>query len=1328
MATASSTARPHARKSAGAFCRRAAAALVTAALLTAGSARAQVISVVPSSATQDANGVIAFSVNVDSVPAPGLTSFAVTLSFSGTVTLVDGAATVAKDADAIVCSAGLVSGAASTTDLGADYQVSSGLGELFLASQGTGSILTVGNGILSPTSAGFVFGVGGATTPQTGGGALIQIRCFAGSNVPGGASVTVTPGPYGAETAALFLDGQGDGVGSTFVAGTIGTSVPGNINPIANSDSATTPEDMPVSIDVLANDTDADAGDVLTIANVGVPAHGTAQIVSGQVLYTPTANYFGPDSFTYTATDGQASSSALVTVSVTPVPDPPTIVADTATTAEDEAVSIDVLANDSDVDGDTLTIMSVTSPAHGTAQIVSGQVLYTPTENHFGPDSFSYTANDGTGNMASANVAVTVTPVPDPPTIVADTATTAEDDAVSIDVLANDSDVDGDTLTIMSVTSPAHGTAQIVSGQVLYTPTENYFGPDSFSYTANDGTGNMASANVAVTVTPVPDPPTIVADTATTGENVAVTIDVLANDSDVDGDTLTIMSVTSPAHGTAQIVSGQVLYTPAQDYSGPDSFSYTANDGTGNMASANVAVTVVGGAHAPMLAMIGDVTVDEGQSIVVNLSATDTDGDGLSFSTLNLPAFGALADNGNGSGTLTFTPGFNDSNNYMVTVIVTDNSAGALGAQRQFQVTVNNVNRAPQVAAIPPQQIDEASGPVTFDVSATDPDGDTLTLSATNLPSFVTFDDNGGGSGTFTFAPGFEDAGGYTITVHAADALVSDGADLVLTVNQVNRVPELAAIGPQQTQEGVLLTFDLSATDPDAEDTLSFQVSNLPTGATFTDDGDGTAHFSWEPMTGQGGNYNVIVTVFDDGVPVMFASQEVLVTVGTINRPPAFDALGPQQVNVGTPLQFQVHASDPDGDTLTLDHSPLPTGATFTDEGGGVGTFSWTPAAGQEGNYPITFTASDNGTPQLGDTLEVTVTVGTVNRPPVIGPLGAQMGVEGQNLSFQVSAPDPDGDAVTFYITGLPPGANFSHDGAGTAQFSWTPGYVESGVYPLIIEAQDDRNPPLSASVDVSVSIGNVNRPPILATIGPQQATVGTELQFSMHASDLDGDGLAFGAMSSSPDLSTATIDDNANGTATFRWTPSNNGTFEVTVQVADNGLPNMTDQEVVTIQVGPAGSPPSAPIGLSGRARGLGVSLRWSGSPTADSFTVYRKLNGEASFTSVGTTSAYGFNDTVPSSRGDGELLRAGKQRQRIRRLGSDHGLGPVAAAEARPIAGRRKVWAEHVGRYAKHGLEKQVGSRAIAPRIGTPSHRRCRPCRRDPLGRRRQRGHRHP
>ena len=266
------------------------------------------------------------------------------------------------------------------------------------------------------------------------------------------------------------------------------------------------------------------------------------------MTYAPAPDYNGLDSFSYTVIDGQGgAATATVSVTITSVNDAPVAKDDAATTAEDTAATIAVLANDSDADGGTLSVASVTMPAHGTATINGdGTVTYAPAPDYNGLDSFSYTVIDGQGGAATATVSVTITSVNDAPVAKDDAATTAEDTAATIAVLANDSDADGGTLSVASVTMPAHGTATINGdGTVTYAPAPDYNGLDSFSYTVIDGQGGAATATVSVTITSVNDAPVAKDDAATTAEDTAATIAVLANDSDADGGTLSVASVTT---------------------------------------------------------------------------------------------------------------------------------------------------------------------------------------------------------------------------------------------------------------------------------------------------------------------------------------------------------------------------------------------------------------------------------------------------------------------------------------------------------------------------------------------------------------------------------------------------------------------------------------------------------------------------------------------------------------------------------------------------------------------------------------------------------------
>src|SRR5206468_2944077 len=245
------------------------------------------------------------------------------------------------------------------------------------------------------------------------------------------------------------------------------------------------------------------------------------------------------------ANDGQADSGiATVSITITDVNDAPVAVDDSFTTAEDTTLNVvapGVLSNDSDVDEDGSRAGRVSSPTHGSLTLNSdGNFSYVPAANYLGSDSFTYKANDGQADSGIATVSITITGVNDAPVAVNDSFTTAEDSALNVvasGVLSNDSDVDGDTLSAVLVSGPAHGSLTLNSdGSFSYVTPALHHAIPSFTYKANDGQADSAIATVSITITGVNDAPVAADDSASTPEDIAVTIAPLANDSDVDGD------------------------------------------------------------------------------------------------------------------------------------------------------------------------------------------------------------------------------------------------------------------------------------------------------------------------------------------------------------------------------------------------------------------------------------------------------------------------------------------------------------------------------------------------------------------------------------------------------------------------------------------------------------------------------------------------------------------------------------------------------------------------------------------------------------------------
>lgn len=331
---------------------------------------------------------------------------------------------------------------------------------------------------------------------------------------------------------------------------------------------------------------------------------------------------------------------------------------DTATVDEDGSVDINVLGNDSDPDGDDLTVTEATSP-DGTVTInADGTITFEPNDNFNGETTITYTVDDGNGGTDTAIVTVTVNPVNDAPDAVNDSDVTDEDTAVTVDLLANDTDVDGDTLTVTGATVPAEQGTLVDNGDgtVTFTPAPDFNGDATISYEISDGNGGTDSAVHVITVEGVQDAPDANDDTAETDEDTPVTIDVLDNDSDPDGDPLTVTEATSP-NGTVEInPDGTITFTPDENFNGETTISYTVTDPDGNEDTATVTVTVASVNDAPDAVNDSDTTAYN-TAVTVDLLANDfdVDGDDIFVVDATVPADqGTLVNNGDG--TVTFTP------------------------------------------------------------------------------------------------------------------------------------------------------------------------------------------------------------------------------------------------------------------------------------------------------------------------------------------------------------------------------------------------------------------------------------------------------------------------------------------------------------------------------------------------------------------------------------------------------------------------------------------------------------------------------------------------
>jgi VCBS repeat-containing protein len=413
-------------------------------------------------------------------------------------------------------------------------------------------------------------------------------------NSDGTFNYTPNPNAFGTDT---FTYRASDGSLWSAPATVTLTIIPGpNEAPVSQPESYAIAEDgvltVPVGTGVLANDTDLEV-DPLTAQQVAAPAHGALALAAdGSFVYTPAADYFGPDSFTYQAFDGlDRSAVTTVSINVTALDDIPTANNERYFAQVGQTLSVTapgVLANDLNPDQGPATVALVATTTHGTLSLsANGSFTYTPAVGFSDTDQFTYRMSDGEDN---SNVATVTIDVGHRPLAAPDAYSVAEDAPLAISVgegvLANDSDGDDDPITAVLVSPPAHGTFTLnTNGSFNYMPAGNFTGQDSFTYHVSDGDQISSPATVTITVSPLNDPPTAVADSygAFSGTPLVVTAadGVLANDVDVDGQTLSAVLIANVSQGSLTLGdNGSFTYTPDLDFSGTDTFTYRATDGT----------------------------------------------------------------------------------------------------------------------------------------------------------------------------------------------------------------------------------------------------------------------------------------------------------------------------------------------------------------------------------------------------------------------------------------------------------------------------------------------------------------------------------------------------------------------------------------------------------------------------------------------------------------------------------------------------------------------------------------------------------------------------
>ncbi|MEK2181819.1 tandem-95 repeat protein, partial [Vibrio parahaemolyticus] len=660
------------------------------------------------------------------------------------------------------------------------------------------------------------------------------------SIVNGVATITPTADWNGKETITFTAtDPSGESISQT---------VNFTVAPVADivADKATVVEDTPTIIKVLGNDTFEGDGKVVSLDTNNGPANGTVSVnPDGSVTYTPNDNYVGKDTFTYVVTSGGVSESTAVEVNVTPVNDAPVAKDDIATTQEDTAVTIDVLPNDTDVDGDKLSIQSASVPeAQGKVEIVDGKLVFTPAENFNGHAEIIYTVTDGE-LTDEAKVTVTVNPVNDAPTIKVDAVESITEDAVNTDTVVatltvRDTDTPEDQLTV-SLENNSNGYFVLVGNEVKLTQAgvdavnndELNLKDLTISASVSDGVNPTANDSDSLVVNRVNDAPTIKVDAVESITEDAVSTDTVVatltvRDTDTPEDQLTV-SLENNSNGYFVLVGNEVKLTQAGvDAVNNDelnlkdlAISASVSDGVNPTASDSDSLVVNRVNDAPTVenAIADQVLSEDFDAYTIDLNEVFKDSD----SSLEFSVSGnsnVLVSIENGIVTISPTADWNGSE--ILTFKATDPSGESISQTVNFTV-------APVADIVADKATVVEDTPTIIKVLGNDTfegDGKVVSLDANNGPANGTVSVNPDGSVTYT--PNDNYVGKDTFTYVVTSGGVSESTTVEVNVTPVNDAP-VAKDDIATTQEDTAVTIDVLPNDTDIDgDTLRIDSASVP--------------------------------------------------------------------------------------------------------------------------------------------------------------------------------------------------------------------------------------------------------------------------------------------------------------------------------------------------------------------------------------------------------------------------------------------------------------------------------------------------------------------
>ncbi|MDH0446777.1 putative Ig domain-containing protein [Shewanella sp. GD04112] len=875
------------------------------------------------------------------------------------------------------------------------------------------------------------------------------------------------------------------------------TIVVANVNdaPTISSTAVTSAtQDVAYSYTLVA--TDSDVGDSLTLSAVTLPSWLSFNAATGVLSGTPTNANVGNHAIVLRATDVDGlTADQSFTIVVANVNDAPTISSTALTSAtQDVAYSYTLVATDSDV-GDSLTLSAVTLPSWLSFNAATGVLSGTPTNANVGSHAVVLRVTDVDGLTADQSFTIVVANVNDVPTISSTAVTnTTQDAAYSYTLVATDSDV-GDSVTLSAVTLPSWLNFNAATGVLSGTPTNANVGSHAVVLRATDVDGLTIDQSFTIVVANVNDAPTISSTALTSAtQDAAYSYTLVATDSDV-GDSLTLSAVTLPSWLSFNAATGVLSGTPTNANVGSHSVALRATDVDGLTADQSFTIVVANVNDAPTISSTALTSATQDTAYSYTLVATDSDvGDSLTLSAVTLPSW--LSFNA-ATGVLSGTPTNANVGSHSVALRATD--VDGLTADQSFTIVVANVNDAPTISSTALTSATQDTA-YSYTLVATDSDvGDSLTLSAVTLPSWLSFN---AATGVLSGTPTNANVGSHAVVLRATDGdgLTIDQSFTIVVAN-VNDAPTISSTALTSATQDAAYSYTLVATDSDVGDSLTLSAVTLPSWLSFN---AATGVLSGTPTNANVGSHSVALRATD--VDGLTADQSFTIVVANVNDAPTISSTALTSATQDAAYSYTLVATDSDvGDSLTLSAVTLPSWLNFN---AATGVLSGTPTNANVGSHSVALRATD--VDGLTADQSFTIVVANVNDAPTISSTALTSATQDAAYSYTLVATDSDvGDSLTLSAVILPSWLNFN---AATGVMSGTPTNVNVGSHAVLLRATDVDG--LTADQSFTIVVANINDAPTISSTALTSATQDAAYSYTLVATDSDvGDSLTLSAV-----------------------------------------------------------------------------------------------------------------------------------------------------------------------------------------------------------------------